>query len=126
MLRSVFMAMMAFRKCVMVKGILMSYENFLPIVQAVEKVIRRRPHVQSIRRWIKKGVRGIRLEASFVNGQYLTSTSAVQEFIDATTEARLQVTEAPKIDIPKPVKPARVNAAIKEFERMTKPSKAKS
>ena len=104
----------------------MSFADNLPIVQAVEKATGKRPHIQTVRRWIKKGVRGIRLEASFVNGQYLTSTSAVKEYIDATTEARLQVTEAPKIDIPKPVKPARVNAAIKEFERMTKPSKAKS
>lgn len=104
----------------------MSFADHLPIVQAVEKATGKRPHIQTVRRWIKKGVRGIRLEASFVNGQYLTSTSAVKEYIAATTEARLQITEAPKIDIPKPVKPARVNAAIKEFERMTKPAKAKS
>jgi len=82
----------------------MFFENHLPIVQAVEKATGKRPHIQTVRRWIKKGVRGIRLEASFVNGQYLTSTSAVKEYIAATTEARLQVTEAPKIDIPKPVK----------------------
>ncbi|MFO0202885.1 MAG: DUF1580 domain-containing protein [Alphaproteobacteria bacterium] len=104
----------------------MELSDCLPIVQAVESVIGHRPHIQSIRRWIKKGVRGVKLEASYVNGKYLTSTSAVHEFIKATTEARLQVTEAPKIDIPKSVKPARVNAAIKEFERMTKPAKAKS
>ena len=104
----------------------MELSDCLPIVQAVESVIGHRPHIQSIRRWIKKGVRGVKLEASYVNGKYLTSTSAVHEFIKASTEARLQVTEAPKIDIPKSVKPARVNAAIKEFERMTKPAKAKS
>lgn len=104
----------------------MDLTNCLPIVQAVESVIGHRPHIQSIRRWIKKGVRGVKLEASYVNGKYLTSTSAVHEFIKASTEARLQITEAPKIEPIKPVKPARVAAAVKEFERMTKPSKAKS
>lgn len=98
----------------------MELSDCLPIVQAVESVIGHRPHIQSIRRWIKKGVRGVKLEASYVNGKYLTSTSAVHEFIKATTEARLQVTEAPKIDIPKPVKPARVAAAVKEFHKLTK------
>ena len=98
----------------------MDLTNCLPIVQAVESVIGHRPHIQSIRRWIKKGVRGVKLEASFVNGKYLTSTDSVREFIAASTEARLQVTEAPRLEPVKPVKPARVAAAVKEFHKLTK------
>lgn len=104
----------------------MNLSECLPILQAVETVIGHRPHVQSVRRWIKKGVRGVRLQASFVNGKYLTSESAVREFITATTEARLESNEPPKLEIVKPVKSARVAAAVKEFERMTKQSKAKA
>ena len=104
----------------------MNLSDCLPILQAVESVIGHRPHIQSVRRWVKKGVRGVKLQASFVNGKYLTSTDSVREFIAASTEARLQITEAPRLEPIKPVKPARVAAAVKEFERMTKPSKAKS
>jgi hypothetical protein len=103
----------------------MNLSECLPILQAVETVIGHRPHIQSVRRWIKKGVRGVRLQASFVAGKYLTSESAVREFIAATTEARLEV-EPPKLNIVMPVKSARVAAAVKEFELMRKPSKAKS
>jgi hypothetical protein len=100
--------------------------KFIPILQAVETVIGHRPHIQSVRRWVKKGVRGVRLQASFINGKYLTSESAVREFIAATTEARLQIVEPPKLEVTKPVKPARVAAAVAEFNRMTKPGKAKA
>ena len=104
----------------------MDLSNHLPVVKAVERVLKQRPHVQTCRRWIKRGVRGVRLQASFINGKYLTSESAVREFIAATTEARLQSTEPPKLETIKPVKPARVAAAVAEFNRMTKPGKAKA
>lgn len=98
----------------------MSFADHLPVVQAVEKATGQRPHIQTVRRWIKKGLGGVKLQASFVNGKYLTSIIAVQEFIDATTEARLQCSESPKLDPVKPVRPTRVASALKEFERMTK------
>jgi hypothetical protein len=91
----------------------------LPLIQAVEKVIGKRPHVQTVRRWVKKGCRGIRLKAMFVNGAYLTTIKEVEAFVRSTTEARLEYDEPPRIEIPKPVKPARVTAAIAEFNRMT-------
>ena len=97
----------------------MELTKCIPILQAVETVIGHRPHIQSVRRWVKRGVRGIRLQASFVNGKYLTSEIAVREFIAATTEARLQIVEPPKLEPVKPVKPARVAAAVAEFNRMT-------
>ena len=104
----------------------MDLSNHLPVVKAVERVLKQRPHVQTCRRWIKSGVRGVRLQASFVAGKYLTSESAVREFIAATTEARLEIDEPPKLNLAKPVKSARVDAAVKEFERMTKPGKARA
>ena len=71
----------------------MDLSNCVPILQAVEAVTGSPPHIQSVRRWIKRGVRGVRLQASFVAGKYLTSEVAVREFIAATTQARL---DAPK------------------------------
>ena len=104
----------------------MDLSNCVPILQAVETVIGHRPHIQSVRRWIKRGVRGVRLQASFVAGKYLTSEVAVREFIAATTQARLEIDEPIKLSVAKPVKPARVAAAVAEFNRMTKPGKAKA
>jgi hypothetical protein len=98
----------------------MSFENHLPILQAVESVIGHRPHVQSVRRWIKKGVRGVRLEAVFINGKYLTSLNSVQRFIEQSTAIRLEVAEPPKVEILKPVKASRVDRAIKEFNKLAK------
>ena len=104
----------------------MNLSESMPILQAVETVIGHRPHIQSVRRWIKKGVRGVRLQASFVAGKYLTSESAVREFITATTEARLEIDKPPKLNLVMPVKSARVAAAVAEFNRMTKSGKAKA
>jgi hypothetical protein len=104
----------------------MDLSNHLPVVKAVEAVLKQRPHVQTCRRWVKKGCRGIRLQAQFVNGTYQTTIQAVEDFIRATTAARLESVEAPSIEVSKPVNPARVAAAVAEFNRMTKPGKAKA
>ena len=98
----------------------MSFENHLPILQAVESVIGTRPHAQTVRRWVKVGVRGVRLEASFINGAYHVSLDAVRRFIAESTSARLEVSEPPKVEIQKPVKASRVDRAIKEFHKLTK------
>jgi hypothetical protein len=99
----------------------MEVANSLPVIKAVEKVIGKRPHVQTVRRWCKKGVRGIRLRSLFVNGSYRCSVDDVQEFLKSVTDARIEAgsIEAPKIEPTKPVKPARVAAALREFEAMT-------
>jgi|LakMenE18May11ns_1017448.scaffolds.fasta_scaffold8868869_1 hypothetical protein len=99
----------------------MEVANSLPVIKAVEKVIGKRPHVQTVRRWCKKGVRGIRLRSLFVNGSYRCSVDDVQEFLKSVTDARIEAgsIEAPKIEPTKPVKPARVAAAVAEFNRMT-------
>lgn len=88
----------------------MEIANSLPITKAVERVTGRRPHVQTVRRWVKKGCRGVRLSALFVNGSYLTTIQAVEEFFRATTEARLESVEAPRVDAIEPAKPAGVAA----------------
>ena len=60
----------------------------------------------------------------FVNGQYLTTIADVEAYLRDTTQARLVVTDPPKVEIVKPIKPARVQKAVAEFERMTSGSKS--
>jgi hypothetical protein len=78
-------------------GVQMEIANSLPIIKAVEKVTGQRPHVQTVRRWVKKGCRGVRLNALFVNGSYLTTIQAVEDFFRATTEARLESVEPARV-----------------------------
>jgi|694.fasta_scaffold26672_7 hypothetical protein len=98
----------------------MTTENRFPIVKAIEKAIGQRVHIQTARRWCKKGVRGIRLESQIILGQYYSTIEAVNSFIAQTTEARLEVAEPPKVEILKPVKASRVDRAIKEFNKLAK------
>jgi hypothetical protein len=95
-------------------------EKLLPLLEAVELAIGQTPHPQTCRRWIKSGIRGVRLQASFINGAYLVSVDAVQRFIEQSTAVRLETIEPPKVEIVKPVKPGRVNRAIEEFNKLAK------
>ena len=106
--------------------ITLSFADYLPLFQAIEIATGQAPHKQTCRRWVKLGIKGIRLEAKFINGSYWATVNAVKQFVESTSEARLQIVEPPKLDPVKPVKPARVAAAVAEFNRMTKPCKAKA
>ena len=66
----------------------MDLKNAMPLVDAYEKVCGQRPHVQTIRRWCKTGVLGVRLNTTYINGQYFTTEADVREFLKASTEAR--------------------------------------
>ena len=98
----------------------MTEANRLPLIKAIEKAIGQRVHIQTARRWCKKGVRGIRLESQIILGQYYSTIEAVNTFIAQTTEARLEVSESTKITLQKPVVPGRVAAAVSEFNKMSK------
>jgi hypothetical protein len=98
----------------------MELENSLPLVQAVEQVIGRRPSVFTCRRWVKKGCLGIRLEARFFQGKYFTTLESVRSFIEQTSELRLESQVSKKIEVPKPPVPGRVARAVEAFEQMGK------
>lgn len=59
------------------------------LLDAIEEVTSRRPHVSTAIRWRTRGCRGIRLEAEMIGGQWFTTTGAVKAFVDATNSARL-------------------------------------
>jgi len=45
------------------------------------------PHVSTLHRWRRRGVRGAKLETCLVGGKRFTSLQAVQRFVRATTIA---------------------------------------
>jgi len=45
-------------------------------------------HVQTIRRWAAKGLRGIKLETTICGGRRYTSLAAISRFCDALTQLR--------------------------------------
>ncbi len=44
--------------------------------------------VQAVRRWIKSGLNGAKLEAAFIGGRLVTSREAVDRFVTATNANR--------------------------------------
>ena len=63
--------------------------GYMPIADAVRKCTGCEPHIQTVRRWVKKGVRGYRLDCKFVNGRYMTTLEDVNKFISNVGDARL-------------------------------------
>jgi hypothetical protein len=55
----------------------------------------RRPPTATLHRWVRKGVRGARLEAHRIGGRWYTSRDAVDDFLKATDQ-REAWREAPK------------------------------
>ena len=63
-------------------------QKLLNICEAIHSVTGRRPNLSTGWRWASKGCRGIRLRTAVLGGKMLTSIEWVEEFIQATTEAR--------------------------------------
>jgi hypothetical protein len=61
-------------------------ETFIPISQASE-LFPGRPHISSIWRWIRRGIRGRRLEAVRCGGRTFISKEAIARFLVATSTA---------------------------------------
>jgi len=64
-------------------------QGYMPMMEAVKKCTGQEPHIQTVRRWVKKGIRGFRIEAKFVAGEYITTVDAVNDFISSVSKARL-------------------------------------
>ena len=68
----------------------MSVDPLLPLLKAIKQVTGTRPHCSTAIRWIRDGVRvgdvRVRLESTRVGSRHFVRASAVQAFVDATTE----------------------------------------
>ena len=74
--------------------------KLLPRLRADRKV-----HVSTLYRWIKRGVRGVRLEAAKIGRTCVTSREAIQRFVD-------RITAAPTAVPVTPVLPDRIEAEL--------------
>ena len=63
--------------------------NYLPLKDAWLAVTGHDSSQKQMRRRIKEGVSGVRLEARLVNGRYVTTTAWVEQFLAALTEAKV-------------------------------------
>lgn len=79
------------------------------------KILPNRPHVSTMWRWYKRGVRGIRLETAVLGGKRYTSKEAIQRFVERTTEAHDRGGAAPTKPINETMRQRR--AAIEKAER---------
>lgn len=70
----------------------------------------KRVHINAIYRWVRAGVRGVKLETIAIGGTLATSVQAVQRFCDACTAAKLGTLPAPRTNRQR-------QAAIEKAER---------
>ena len=88
-------------------------EELLSLSEAA-KVTPGRPHVSTLWRWQKRGVRGVRLSTVIVGGRRFTSREAIEQFIAATTAAANG--EAPPVRTPRQRQRA-IDAAERELAK---------
>jgi len=85
-------------------------EYLLRVPTEAAKHIPGRPHVSTIWRWYRRGIRGIKLEIIRIGGRPYTSRQAIERFVERTTAAA----EAPTV----PCSSTRARArAISDAER---------
>lgn len=63
----------------LVKGLRIMQEQFLTLTQAAD-LLPTRPHVSTLWRWARKGLKGIRLEYRRMGGRVYTSAQALDRF----------------------------------------------
>jgi hypothetical protein len=86
-------------------------EDLLPLNQAA-RVLPGRPHISTLWRWHRRGIRGIRLETAVVGGTRYTSRQALQRFVDRTTAAADGQTPPVSIDRSRERAVARADAEL--------------
>ena len=61
-------------------------ETLITLTQAAQ-MLPGRPHVSTLWRWYRRGIRGVRLETYVLAGRRFTSVEALERFAAATTAA---------------------------------------
>jgi hypothetical protein len=97
--------------------------DYLLLVDAVEKVVGKRLHINSIRRWYRRGVAGIRLNVLFMDGRFHTTVQDVERFLEAATAAKVaRYADPPKLSVEQDISPLKcseaVDAAVRKFNAM--------
>jgi hypothetical protein len=76
-------------------------EQTVTLTQAAKLLPRlrgdRKVHVSTLHRWIKRGVRGVRLESAKIGRTCVTSREAIQRFVDRSSGAPVAAAAAPAV-----------------------------
>lgn len=56
-----------------------------------------KPHVSTIYRWCLKGCKGVRLDSICIGGKRFVTATAIERFIEASTESRAAPPEQPSV-----------------------------
>ena len=92
--------------------------KLIGILDAFELVTGRRPNPCTAWRWSSKGVKGVRLQASFMGGSRLTTEEWVREFIDAVSRANMAKHEVAPMQTPRQSERNAEKAAKKLAKRL--------
>lgn len=84
---------------------------------AAAELIPERPHVSTLRRWTKQGVRGVRLKSCLIGGRRYTSKLWLDEFVVAVSQSGEQTGDSTVCEPTGRNLAARANAAVEELER---------
>lgn len=83
----------------------LSVKTFLTLRQAALQAPGQ-PHVSTINRWWRRGIRGVRLETYLIGGKRFTTLESLSRFFAATTAASIGETA----NVAEPPKPNRKGA----------------
>lgn len=89
-------------------------------LQEATEVIPGKPHVTSVYRWCKYGVRGVKLESHFVGGRRFTTKEALTRFFEATTEAS-EVPGSRRHSEPSHIRRSRADQAASKVDELLGP-----
>ena len=67
-------------------------ELLKPVPKVAERFTGKRPAPATVWRWLRKGCRGVKLNALMLGGQWLCSEDDFREFLRAQTDAQLAAT----------------------------------
>jgi hypothetical protein len=73
-----------------------------------------RPHISTLVRWWRRGVRGVKLETILIGGRRYTSLEALTRFFDRLTEAR----EAPPVVPPGKARRHAIQAVDEKLDKL--------
>jgi hypothetical protein len=94
--------------------------KLLNLSDAFEKVTDRRPNPCTTWRWSTKGVKGVKLQVTFMGGTRLTTEEWVRDFIDAVSRANMAKHEVAPMQPPRQQELAAKKSAKKLAERLGK------
>jgi hypothetical protein len=84
------------------------FRDELLTLAAAASLLPTRPHVSTLWRWCRRGVKGVRLQTVIVGGRRYTKASFLSDFVAQLTD--------PRADMPRPESPSRDQQKVRAAE----------